>query len=89
MEVAVGTDMREGAAVLSVQDTGTGIPDDKLSAIFEPFYTTKAEGSGLGLWIVQQVVTAHGGAVRVANAPGGGAVFMLVLPLPEKAGQNG
>ncbi len=89
VEVAVGTDMREGAAVLSVQDTGPGIPDDKLSAIFEPFYTTKAEGSGLGLWIVQQVVTAHGGAVRVANAPGGGAVFMLVLPLPEKAGQNG
>ena len=66
---------------IEVRDTGPGVPADKQAAIFEPFFTTKAEGVGLGLWIVQQIVTAHGGAVAVANQPAGGAVFTLELPL--------
>ena len=48
--------------LLRVQDTGPGIPADKLAEIFDPYFTTKAEGSGLGLWIAQQIATAHGGA---------------------------
>jgi signal transduction histidine kinase len=67
--------------VIEIRDTGPGIPSEKQSAIFEPFFTTKNDGSGLGLWIVQQIVTAHGGVVSAANAPGGGASFLIHLPL--------
>jgi signal transduction histidine kinase len=72
-----------------VRDSGPGIPAEKHSAIFEPFYTTKAEGSGLGLWIVQQIITAHGGVVEVSNAAEGGAVFTVQLPLPGKENMDG
>jgi len=70
-----------GALDLQVSDNGPGVPKDRMAAIFEPFFTTKSEGSGLGLWIVQQIASAHGGAVTVAAPDGGGAVFTLRLPL--------
>jgi signal transduction histidine kinase len=63
-----------------VKDSGPGIPAEKLASIFEPYFTTKPEGSGLGLWIAQQIVTAHGGSLKAQNAAGGGAVFTLTLP---------
>ena len=86
VEVTGGMEQREGVLTIAVRDTGPGVPADKRSAIFEPYFTTKPEGSGLGLWIVQQIITAHGGAVEVANAAGGGAVFTVHLPLPN--GEN-
>ncbi|HEV2209596.1 MAG TPA: ATP-binding protein [Verrucomicrobiae bacterium] len=66
---------------ITVQDNGPGIPAEKLAAIFDPYFTTKPEGSGLGLWIAQQIVTAHGGSLTAQNNPSGGAVFTVVLPL--------
>jgi two-component system sensor histidine kinase HydH len=69
---------------LRVQDTGPGIPADELGEIFDPYFTTKAEGNGLGLWIAQQIAVAHGGDLRAENAPAGGAVFTLTLPLKRK-----
>ena len=78
-----------GALHLSVTDTGPGIPAGKMSAIFEPYYTTKADGSGLGLWIAQQIALAHGGNIQAANAPSGGATFTLKLPLKGKDSRNG
>ena len=75
----------EGSMTIEVQDSGPGIPADKQSAIFEPFFSTKPEGTGLGLWIVQQIVIAHGGVVQVETPPAGGAIFRLVLPVPAEA----
>ncbi len=89
VEVCASTDKARDTLVIQVRDSGPGVPVDKQSAIFEPFFTTKAEGSGLGLWIVQQIITAHGGAVDVSNAPDGGAVFALRLPLRRKEILNG
>ena len=89
MEVSARLEQNADLLTIAVQDTGPGILADKQSAIFEPFFTTKAEGSGLGLWIVQQIITAHGGAVDATNAPGGGAVFTVHLPLPKKENGNG
>ena len=89
VEVSASREELKGTLTIAVRDTGPGIPADKQSAIFEPFFTTKAEGSGLGLWIVQQIVTAHGGVVAVANAPDGGAVFGVQLPLQRKENGNG
>ena len=89
VEVSARRDEPDGVLTIAVRDTGPGIPEDKHSAIFEPFFTTKDEGSGLGLWIVQQIITAHGGAVEVFNAVGGGAVFAVHLPLQRKENENG
>jgi two-component system, NtrC family, sensor histidine kinase HydH len=75
--------------VVEVRDSGPGIAPDKLEAVFEPYYTTKAEGSGLGLWIAQQIVMAHKGALRAGNLSGGGAVFTLRLPLPSQEAGHG
>ena len=89
IEMRVLVDADADDLLLEVRDSGPGVSADKQSTIFEPFFTTKAEGSGLGLWIVQQIITAHGGAVSVANAPGGGAVFAVHLPLRKKQDLNG
>lgn len=65
-----------------VADTGPGVPVEVVNNIFQPFFTTRREGTGLGLAIVHQIVTSHGGSIQVENAPGGGAVFTVELPLP-------
>ena len=75
---------RAGATVqLDVCDTGGGIPPEQRARIFEPLYTTKAGGTGLGLYIVQEVVAAHGGQVAVQSVEGQGSTFTLTLPLME------
>jgi signal transduction histidine kinase len=76
------------AIVLEVQDSGPGIAPDKQTAVFEPYFTTKEEGSGLGLWIAQQIAVAHGGALEASNAPEGGAVFRLRLPIPAQEARS-
>ena len=65
---------------LQVRDTGSGILTEKLAQIFEPLYTTKPAGTGLGLYIVQQIAAAHGGQVTVESVEGQGSTFTLTLP---------
>ncbi len=68
---------------LSVQDTGTGIPEDQISKIFDPFFTTKAvgEGTGLGLTVVHGIIQEHNGTIRVNSIPGQGTTFIISLPV--------
>jgi PAS domain S-box-containing protein len=68
---------------VSVADTGGGIPEDQLNRIFEPFYTTKKKGSGLGLMLVQRIVRAHGGRIDLQSQVGRGTTFRIWLPLRE------
>jgi signal transduction histidine kinase len=68
---------------LDVQDTGLGIPADQLPLLFTPFHSTKAEGTGLGLHVVQEIVAAHEGLIAVASEPGVGTRFTITLPLVE------
>lgn len=78
------TTAREGAeAVLSVQDDGPGLPGDLGQRAFEPFVTTKANGSGLGLWIAQSLSQEMGGHLRYCEAVPHGARFELRLPVAE------
>src|SRR5262249_50972543 len=65
---------------LQVRDTGCGIPAERLGQIFEPLYTTKPGGTGLGLYIVQEIVAAHDGQILVESVEGQGTTFTLVLP---------
>jgi two-component system, sporulation sensor kinase E len=66
---------------LTVEDTGTGISADKLDRIFDLYYTTKPEGSGIGLSIVYRIVQLHGGEIEVQSSQGRGTMFRLLLPL--------
>jgi len=69
---------------VSVTDTGGGIPQEQINRIFEPFYTTKKKGSGLGLMIVQRIVRAHGGRIEVESQVGRGTTFRIWLPLHDR-----
>jgi signal transduction histidine kinase len=68
---------------ICVADNGLGIPGHDLPKIFLPFYTTKSEGTGLGLAVVQKVTLQHGGSIEARNRQGGGAEFLLWLPLRQ------
>jgi PAS domain S-box-containing protein len=69
---------------LSVADTGGGISQEQIARIFEPFYTTKKKGSGLGLMIVQRIVRAHNGRIELESNIGKGTTFRIWLPLHER-----
>lgn len=73
---------------IGVRDAGVGIPAEQRAAIFKPFYTTKHQGTGLGLSISQQIVTRHGGSLRCEETPGGGATFVITLPLVTEGGNG-
>jgi two-component system sensor histidine kinase HydH len=71
--------------VLGIKDDGPGVPSEIAQQIFNPFFTTKAKGIGLGLAKVQSVMNAHGGRVVYSAAEGGGAQFDLIFPQTESA----
>jgi len=81
--VAARTDAATGSVLITVSDTGHGIPADDLKRIFEPFYTTKGrgKGTGLGLAICRQLTAALGGAISVDSEPNRGSTFFVRLPL--------
>ncbi|HOJ32779.1 MAG TPA: CHASE4 domain-containing protein [Candidatus Hydrogenedentes bacterium] len=66
-----------------VIDTGPGLAEGAAEKVFEPFYTSKTKGTGLGLAICRQIVEAHGGTIRLANASGGGAIAVVEIPRGE------
>jgi two-component system, NtrC family, sensor histidine kinase HydH len=89
--VVVRTDARDDRVRIIVEDNGPGLSEEVLRRVFEPFYTTKDQGSGLGLSIAFQIVSGHGGDLRAENRPEGGARFVIELPLvPDRtSGPNG
>jgi len=79
--VGIRTSRVENFAELSVSDRGPGVPEDSLKKIFEPFFTSKAEGMGMGLSIARTIVEAHHGRISAENRRDGGAIFLIRLPL--------
>ena len=77
--IAVG--LRGPEVAIAITDTGSGMPDEARRRVFEPFFSRKQGGTGLGLTIAQRIVAAHGGRIEVASTPGGGTSFTIFLPL--------
>jgi len=74
---------------IAFQDTGKGIPEEQLSDIFIPFFTTKEGGTGLGLPICQRIIENHRGSIEVRSHPGKGPVFTVLLPIAETVASTG
>jgi signal transduction histidine kinase len=79
--ISIRTSRVEKFAELSVSDRGPGIPEDKLKEVFDPFYSSKAEGMGMGLAIARTIIEAHNGVISAQNRDHGGATFRIRLPL--------
>jgi signal transduction histidine kinase len=83
--LSISTLRDEASIVITVSDTGSGITPEQIELIFDPLFTTKRKrGTGLGLTIVKQIISEHGGEIKVKSAPGEGATFLIRLPLAEK-----
>ncbi len=78
--MGLSSQVQAGRAVVTVTDTGVGIPPEDQAKLFQPFFTTKPKGSGLGLAICQRVIQAHGGEIAIESAPGKGTRVRLALP---------
>ena len=78
--ITVGTETRADRVFVRVQDTGCGIPADRLAAVFEDFVTTKRRGLGLGLAISRKIVDQLGGQITVTSEVGKGTTFVLEFP---------
>jgi signal transduction histidine kinase len=84
-KLVIKTENEEDQGVkVSVKDFGSGIDEAHRDRLFEPFYTTKSAGMGMGLAISARIIHAHGGSIRAENNPDGGATFYFTLPAAEK-----
>ena len=82
-ELIIRTASQEGNAVIEISDTGIGIEPDKLANIFDAFYSSRPQGSGLGLPTTKKIIEAHNGSIAVNSEPGKGTSFTIKLPLAE------
>ena len=82
-QLSIATLYKEDHVVLKISDTGIGIPKEQIQKIFEPYFTTKDNGSGLGLTLVYKVIKEHGGEIHVHSKENLGTTFTILLPVPQ------
>ena len=82
-EIKIDATTEKGKVIISIQDNGSGIPSDEIKDVFRPFYTTKAEGTGLGLYITKQLVEKIHGRIDVRSKIEVGTVFFIILELKK------
>lgn len=85
LKIEGGGDESGGVASLSIIDNGPGIPVGARDRLFKPFFTTKPQGTGLGLAVVQKIIVSHDGRITVSATPDGGACFEIQLPVAQPA----
>ena len=81
VDIAVNNDLEY--AFITVRDYGSGLSEAQLQTVFEPFYTTKSKGLGLGLTISQRIMSTFSGTISADNHPDGGAIFTLTIPIAK------
>jgi two-component system sensor kinase FixL len=78
-ELRIASRLADGVVEISVADTGRGVPEEVADRLFEPFVTTRSDGTGLGLTICNAIIEAHGGTLTYAPAPAGGSIFRFTV----------
>jgi two-component system NtrC family sensor kinase len=86
LTIETGFDNLKKDIKISIKDTGTGIPEEDMNKIFEPFYTTKEKGTGLGLAVVYGIITKHEGRIDIVSKKGVGTTIKFTIPLKEEKG---
>jgi two-component system, NtrC family, sensor kinase len=84
ISISSSLDSKKQSVVIEIQDNGYGIPEHKLKKIFEPFYTTKSDGTGLGLAVSYGIIKNHQGDIEVLSEPGTGTLIIIKLPIQNK-----
>jgi two-component system sensor histidine kinase HydH len=86
----IAVNLREAQVAIAISDTGRGMPAEELRQVFEPFYSKKPAGTGLGLTIARRIVAAHCGRIEIESTPGRGTCFTILLPLggPDDDGDH-
>ena len=79
-ELTIRSEVRDGQLLISVRDTGSGLPAGQTERVFDPFFTTKGNGTGMGLPISRSIVESHGGRLWATSNSGPGATFNFTLP---------
>jgi signal transduction histidine kinase len=82
--LTISTEVSDDRILLRVRDTGVGIPEENQQKIFEPYFTTKETGSGLGLTLVFKIIREHNGDITMKSREGEGTCFTIILPIPQK-----
>ena len=80
-ELSITTKLKDDNIEIIIKDTGKGIPPEDLEKIFDPFYTTKPKGSGLGLGISKEIIENHGGSLKLESELGKGTTCIIDLPI--------
>jgi signal transduction histidine kinase len=84
-ELSIKSEAGDGQVLISVRDTGVGLPPEHAEQIFKAFFTTKDQGTGMGLPISRSIIESHGGRLWVSDASGRGATFQFTLPATAAA----
>jgi signal transduction histidine kinase len=84
--IKVSTNVSDGYLYIKIEDSGSGIPEEKIKRIFDPFFTTKpvGKGTGLGLWISSSIIEKHSGTITVESKVGTGSLFIVKLPVVQQ-----
>jgi C4-dicarboxylate-specific signal transduction histidine kinase len=86
--IVLQTKMTDHAVQVTVRDFGPGIDEAKRDHLFQPFFTTKKSGLGMGLAICKSIIAEHGGRIWAENHPDGGAIFSFELPVPRNESEE-
>jgi signal transduction histidine kinase len=87
-KIHISTQSDKNRLIVTIEDSGPGIPKDARERIFEPFFTTKKQSTGIGLSICHRIITDHGGTLEVASNEGQGAKFLLKLPINKRTEES-
>src|SRR5690606_27446984 len=83
--LTIAAEADDHRAVIRIADQGTGIPEEQLARLGQPFYTTKEHGTGLGMTVSYKIIENHGGRIEVASEVGSGTTFTVILPADGSA----
>ncbi|MFN3479792.1 MAG: ATP-binding protein, partial [Thermodesulfovibrionales bacterium] len=82
--LTINTEKDDGKLVITITDTGTGVPKENISKVFEPFFSTKTTGLGLGLATTKRIVEEHGGNIEFNSVEGMGSKIIIKIPIPDR-----
>ena len=86
--LAITTEIEDDFLIVKIKDTGEGIPEEDIIRIFDPFFSTKPSGVGLGLSITYGIVVSHGGTIGIESERNSGTLFVISLPAKQHVGEN-